>query len=178
MGAYLPRGMTEMSDMNTKQEADFYFDLGQSSLKDHKIEEAIAFFEIALKKAPQYPYIYDSLSHAYVEGRQYDKAIALWQNIREACSGNFPSLPVDPERFCGKHLSEVKEHIERRKRLDRYRDLIISFLGGNPGFVQAEIYREIKADDPHVVGYAIWELEREGALRKERYGRTFKLYKV
>jgi tetratricopeptide (TPR) repeat protein len=165
-----------MSDANVKQEADFYFDLGQSSLKEHKIEEAIAFFEIALKKAPQYPYIYDSLSHAYVENREYDKAVELWQNVRTACSGNFPSLPVDPVRFCGQHLREVKEHIERRKKLDKYRDLILSFLRENPGFVQSEIYREIKADDPHVVGYAIWELEREGVIRKERYARSFRLY--
>jgi len=165
-----------VSEMNSKQEADFYFDLGQSSLKDHKIEEAIAFFEIALKKAPQYPYIYDSLSHAYVENREYDKAVELWQNVRKACTGNFPSLPVEPEIFCGQHLREVREHIERRKKLDKYRDLIMSFLAGNPGFIQSEIYREIRADDPNIVGYAIWELEREGSLRKERYGRSFRLY--
>ena len=156
--------------------ADRLRDIGNECLAKDRVEEAITNFRRAVILAPEYAYLYGSLSDAYIKNRQYDDALLVCTEARQSCREDLKRLNIDPDEFFDRWLRDSKEQIRTRQALDQYRIYIMETVSREPGFLQAQLKSGFADCDPNLMGLAVWELVKECKLLKVKKGRSFQLY--
>ena len=79
------------------------------------------------------------------------------------------------ESFGLKELGPWREKID--KAFSEIDDVegIVDFVKKNPGTVQANIGKELGVQ-PELVRWYLYEAEKEGAVKREKHGRSYKVY--
>lgn len=110
-----------------------------------------------------------------VQSRQHDIADLLMEKAALVIAS-----PKDLDYFKAieANLADLKTIHPDQEQIDSLKPTIYSLIQDNPGILQSEIKRQFQADMENAVGLAYWALYQAGQVRREKHGRTFKVYVI
>ncbi len=83
---------------------------------------------------------------------------------------------IEYHRWLSDIIREQKVYIPDQSEIDVYKGKVLLIIKNDPGILQSRIKKLFCIGEQHVVGHAISQLTREGSLRREKKGNSFRLY--
>lgn len=75
-----------------------------------------------------------------------------------------------------KRIEEEKKYISDQRTVDIYKEKVLSIIRESPGILQSNITTLFDSSEEVPVGHALSQIKYEGKIRREKSGRSFKLY--